>query len=168
MSALWVKNSSGTWVNPSKPWVRDSGIWKVPQKVFAKAAGTWSLIWQSIVISLSSANVFADVPSGTATATYGIRANGTVTSSVDGVIGTWINDATQVANYWVRATLVSGVAPTGSGTGAWLQCNADSTWTITRSTSGSTSSQLTVQIASDSLGTTIKATATVNLEASVA
>lgn len=169
MAALWVKNGSGTWVNPSKPWVKDAGIWKVPQKIFAKAAGTWSLIWQSVVITLHGGTCNASVPSGTATATYNIKSDGTETDQTSTVIGNWINDVTQVGNYWVKATLTSGPAPTGGNvTGTWLQMNANRAWSLSRSTSGESITVLSIQLASDSLGTTVVATASVTLDVTVA
>lgn len=168
MSALWVRNSSGTWVNPSKPWVKDSGIWKVPQKVFAMAAGAWSLIWQSVIITLHGGSCTVFVPSGSGTATYHINSDGTEKDQTSTLLGDWINDVTQVGNYWVKATLSSGPAPTGGNvTGSWLQMNVSRAWSLTRSSVGESTTVLSIQLASDSLGATIVATASVTLDVTV-
>lgn len=71
------------------------------------------------------------------------------------------------ANYWARLTVNTGSTPTGAATGSWLQLNTARTWTLSRSGIGTTTANLTLQIARDAAGTDIAATRTFTLTADV-
>lgn len=61
-------------------------------------------------------------------------------------------------SYWVRATLVSGDTPTGSGLNTWLPLSGVRTWTLTAPSGGAFSSRrctLQIQIASDAAGANV-------------
>lgn len=62
------------------------------------------------------------------------------------------------ASYWVRATLVSGTAPTGSGLNTWLALSGVRTWTLIAPAGGAYASRrctLQIQIASDAAGANV-------------
>lgn len=61
------------------------------------------------------------------------------------------------SQYWVRLTVNSGITPSGDATGVWLALSAARSWAWTRTTVGSSSSNLTIAIATDSGGANIVA-----------
>ena len=61
-------------------------------------------------------------------------------------------------NFWVRATNTSGTPSTGT-TGSWLQMNSDRVWTVSATVSGSKNWSATFEIATDSGGASIVASA---------
>jgi hypothetical protein len=69
-------------------------------------------------------------------------------------------------SYWIRATLVSGTAPTGSALNAWLALTAVRGWTLTAPAGGAFASRactLQIQIASDSAGANVVTSGASNL-----
>jgi hypothetical protein len=72
------------------------------------------------------------------------------------------------ANYWVRVTPTSGTfGPPGSATGTWLSLASPLGWFRSRASVGTSSVTFTLEIASDSAGTNILATATPTMLATV-
>jgi hypothetical protein len=71
------------------------------------------------------------------------------------------------AGYYIRATLVTGIAPGGSLLNTWLALSALRTWNHSRSSVGQRSCQLTIQIASDAAGSNIVSSGQFSLLASV-
>jgi hypothetical protein len=80
------------------------------------------------------------------------------------ISGQWMNppDAALAGNYEARATLVSGSAPTGSALSTWLVLSSNRTWTKTRTTNGTSSTVLTVEIR-DAVSLVVLTTATIRL-----
>lgn len=52
--------------------------------------------------------------------------------------GAWVTPTTSAANWEVRATLVSGTAPTGSALNTWLALTTPRTWTTSATVEGTT------------------------------
>lgn len=72
------------------------------------------------------------------------------------------------AGYWIRLTVNSGTSPTGgSPTATWLQMNSARSWSLTRTTIGTSSGNYTLEIASDSGGVTVVSSATITMTATV-
>jgi hypothetical protein len=74
----------------------------------------------------------------------------------------WISDPTKVADFEVRATVVSGATPTGSVTATWLQLNADRLWELQASAGTLLQCVLTIEIR-QSASAAVVATATVDM-----
>jgi hypothetical protein len=93
-----------------------------------------------------------------------VQSNGTVAlnSGNAGSFGPWWSQAPQTgigSNYWVRHTTVGGAAPTsGSGSGTWINLSGGSTWSLARTTNGTSTGSWRLEIASDAAGTNIVAT----------
>ena len=75
----------------------------------------------------------------------------------------WITPTTGASTHYVRATLTSGTFTTGT-TGSWLALTTDREWTTLVNTSGTKSTTATFEIATDSGGTNVVASASVTLE----
>ena len=69
------------------------------------------------------------------------------------------------SSYWVRCTRVSGVTPTGSALGTWLQLSANRTWSVSWLFNVLKTCTLTLESASDSAGATIVASGTYTITA---
>ena len=59
------------------------------------------------------------------------------------------------ANYWIRATLVSGISPSGSALNTWLRLDSVHGWNLSMTTIGTRTCDLTIHIATDSGGASI-------------
>ena len=103
--------------------------------------------------------------SGQATALITLNSDGSITSSgnlLNNPRSTWLFNSTSGSSYWVRATTLSG---TGTGTtGSWLQLNTNRTWSVDAIESFS-NWQIKLEFSTDSGGSTIVATNTVDLTA---
>lgn len=71
------------------------------------------------------------------------------------------------AYYWIRVTLNSGTAPTTGTTGSWLALSSQRTFSWLRNASGTTTANITIEIASDSGGTVIAATKTLGISVAI-
>lgn len=101
----------------------------------------------------------------TAEAQYRVESDGEVRSITEGngneFLETWGTNPNLA--YEVRASIVSGSLSGGSDvTGAWLALSTDRRWRVLYEGSGAKTCTLTVEIR---LGTTVLATATINLSA---
>lgn len=107
---------------------------------------------------------------GTAGVTLAINSNGTlvVTGTNAGTLDSynWITPTTGSTSYYVRATLIGGSFSSGT-TGTWLALTSNRTWTVTQSGAGTKTANATFEIASDSGGTNIVASAGIILTADV-
>lgn len=145
---------AGTW-RDGTPFVRVGGVWK-PWRV-----GLGALITNTEVID----NRLWPM---TATAQYLLNNSGQAqTVGEDGpsnIPGEWLR-AGAAADYEVRATLISGTVSSGT-TGAWQSLATTRQWSRNRTTIGSSSCALTIEIrrAVDSVVVT---TATITLSANV-
>lgn len=123
---------------------------------------------------MGAAGVVSPLPGGTSEATLigatcqvtlVFGSNGTVSATKTGsatwnqgpVAHNWFNGAPSTGignNFWVRATLNSGTL-NGGTTGVWLQLSSDRTWNVLRSSAGTQTANLTLQIATDAAGANI-------------
>jgi hypothetical protein len=108
---------------------------------------------------------------GTASVTLDVNTNGTITQSVTGtptgsMPSAWYTPTTtSIGNsYWVRATLNSGTAVTGT-VGSWLALTAARSWTQSASGGNTVTSVLSIDISSSATGTPVVATGLITLEA---
>jgi hypothetical protein len=165
--------TGGTWREVTQPYVKVSNVWNACSAVYIKQGGVWRLVWEpaasDITLSGSAANPNEAVESQAGAATAGWNFNtdgtvdkvegGTVTQFQDGI--EWdVNQDVPVDDYWLRATVNTGDAPTTGNTGVWNKISGASSanyvlrWTKTVSGSHS----VKIEIASDSGGSTIVAT----------
>ena len=81
-------------------------------------------------------------------------------------VGDWIAPKISFGSYEARLTVNSGATPTGSATGTWLALSSTLTWTISRTSVGTTSSNCTIEIRNAASGA-VKTSATVTLSATM-
>lgn len=116
---------------------------------------------------------------GEAAAGYKVKSDGTVEAGTSGDSTSptysqffadtdWIRPEENASDaYEVRATLDSGDSPTsGSAVGSWLALSSTRTWEVSRTTNGTTTSNLTIEIRAAGSGR-ILASASVTIEATV-
>ncbi len=110
---------------------------------------------------------------GTANAGVTLQTDGTVTflssggSAPSGVA--WYTPTTVGigSTHWARCTVNSGTLSSATATGVWLDISTGRTWSRNRTTVGTNNANITIQIATDSGGTNIVASATFPLSAEV-
>ena len=68
-------------------------------------------------------------------------------------------------NYWVRATLLSGTAPSSGSIGVWLALSSTRSWTNAMTGTGTKISELTFEISSDAGGVVIVSSGTFTITA---
>lgn len=106
--------------------------------------------------------------SAIATLTFGT--DGTITIAGSGTSNQtayWYKPATSGigSSYWLRVTVNSGSSLTGSSTGTWLQLSTSRSFNLTSSGNGVLSTNITIEIATDSGGSNIVASASATLSA---
>lgn len=91
----------------------------------------------------------------------------TFTSSDSGGANTAVNTEWYIPNttaigssYWVRMTVTAGTSPSPGTVGSWTQISTNQEWDWVRTTVGTTTATLTLDLASDSGGATIVGTKT--------
>lgn len=127
--------------------------------IYAAMAGGGGTSGGSGSVTLNNASV-SSLGSGTRTAGWKIDADGYVYTLKQASYtqkNQWTADA--VANYEVKATLVSGAVTTGT-TGSWLSCSTDREWTVGSDASAS----LTIEVR-DSATAIVLASCSVDLHA---
>jgi hypothetical protein len=155
-------------------WANDGVADRKAREVWTHDGGAWRMVFSGFTVSMpSSLTVLAATLSPNAVATIRFETDGVITMiRVNGGTTTsaWGSPTSsgEGANYWVRATLDSGTSPSGPALGSWHQLSSARAWALTQTSSGVSSCQLTIQIASDSGGSNILSTCTVTLEAEVA
>lgn len=95
----------------------------------------------------------------TAIASFTLNTNGSCANSPSTAPGNWYSPTTTSIgdNYWVRATVTSGSLSSGT-VDSWLQLNTFRAWTRQNGgIDGTLSATITLEIASDSGGSTIVA-----------
>jgi hypothetical protein len=106
---------------------------------------------------------YSTISPTTATASVSAKSTGLLESS-SGYEYDWLLSGA-AADYEIRATIVSGSVTSGT-TGAWLALSSTRTWTRTRTTLGTSTVTMTLEIRRVSDGLVLD-TATVALEATV-
>lgn len=140
------RNISGTW-RPAQVWRNIGGTWR-QGLLWRNIGGVWKQL--SLQVDFNDVNVVG-ASSGAITVGYRILQNGfdqrntggTYTNNQQG-----ITPGSETTNYEVRATIIGGnTAPSGSGTGTWLDLGVSlRTWQVTRSTVGTSDCQLQMDI----------------------
>lgn len=139
--------------------------------VSGTSGSTWSMnsLYGKSVVSLASLDsIFGeDYPGGTAYAYYQFYSNGSMeyfSSSGSGSLGNWAKSTTVGSLYWIRftETASSGTSTeTGNARNTWIQLSSAPYFGLERTSNGAASRTYTVDIASDSGGSTIVATKSV-------
>jgi len=168
-------NRSGTWEEITEVYVNRSGTWERIEEIYVNRSGTWESVYVGDVITLNdiTTNDFAVDPDNAQVAIM-YAADGTVMRSHSGGAfadypdhGPWIAPQTNMADYEIRATLESGTVNSPSdATGSWLSLSSDRLWNINRTSIGSNSATLTIEIRHAASGV-IKDTATLVISATV-
>ena len=86
-------------------------------------------------VTLNNTTIDSQNSGANASASWRIDSDGVIYEGFNGSYSgayTWTGDA--VANYEVRATILSGSTPTGTATGSWKVCSVDRDWTVTDTT----------------------------------
>lgn len=174
--ALWLSlgaqaqdhyvDDSGTIRETQRVYVDDAGTVREIQRIYVDDAGTIRLVFQNAVVSISDTNVNRTVTTpSTATASYSLENDGDI--AVNGADdGDWITPkAAAGADYECRATVLSGSFTSGTF-GSWLALNTTRTWTLVRSTIGTSTASMTLEIRRASDGTVLDS-ATINFSAEV-
>lgn len=101
----------------------------------------------------------------TAVAIYEINSDGTVRNHNGTILETWLPAGALATNYQVRAVDV-GSTPPGGSLGVWLSCSSTRSWSETASGGeGLVSGGISVQIRDAAAPNTIRATATITINA---
>lgn len=127
-------------------------------------AGGGQAALQVSINDLSVIKLVADP--ATATATYTINADGTVKNHVPTSLGIWLLLGAN-SDFEVRATFNTGDSPSGSALATWLAASTSRSWTLTQSSPGETTCNLTIEIRLAAAPFTVLDTATVNITATV-
>lgn len=164
--------TGGTFTKARKIFVKVAGTWTEATKVFVKSAGSWVQVFTNatVVNPIPAIVVYDDQIFPTdSLASFTILTDGTVSVLGNGssTAGNWFTPTTTGigSSYWVRVTKNSGANNTsGQALGTWLQLSSNRSWTWVVTGNNSLSANLTIEIATDSLGSNIVATeASVNV-----
>ncbi len=159
----------GTW-KTATGYVKDAGTWK-QFSGYVKDAGVWVPFSQAAYLTdttvfngrLTPLNATAGVQVNTDGVLYNLQA-ASYTSEF-----TWLTSSgTPSSSYWVRWTNTSGTLSSGTA-GSWLQLNSTREFSVTFTDDGGGSKSCTgtLEIAADSGGASVLATATITLTATV-
>lgn len=123
------------------------------------------------LISLSAAdNVNAlNIDPGDAIAAISLQSDGDIELSENGIandVGDWITPKTGMANYDVKATLLSGSLTAGT-TGSNLNLGTTRSWTRSQTSVGSSVAQIRLDITFTGTSSPVLATKTITLSAQV-
>jgi hypothetical protein len=166
-SELWV-NDSGVARQIREVWVNDSGVARRITEIWVNDAGTARLIYVSDVIAISDTTADSEeISPASATASFALASDGDIdrttgTNSISDQ-GDWISPQINMASYECRADVLSGTLTSGT-TGAWINLGTTRTWTLQRTTNGTSTASFTLQIrrASDAV---VLDSATISLSA---
>lgn len=158
-------NDVGTWRTISNVYVNDAGTWREIQEIYVNDNGTWRSVFINAVVSLAPSYALSNTegPFGS-TFTDGLfmGTNGSISSFLSGISGTWISPASGSGSFDVRLSFVSGTSGTsGDATEAWIPMSSDRLWTFTQSYHQSAVYMLEVRRSSDAV-VVDSATVTVN------
>lgn len=163
MAETWYRDG-GTWRKAKELHYKDGGVWRKLKEAWYRDAGTWRKIFTgSAPVNPLPTIVLGDTTTATAIAALSTRNDGTLTvTGSDSVLGAanWFAPTeTGIGSaYWARVTVTAGTGPTsGAGAGAWVSISGNPFWQWLRGTVGTTTATITLEIASDSAGTTVVA-----------
>jgi|GEM_PF-6890081 len=160
MAETWYRDG-GTWRKAKELHYRDGGTWRKLKEAWYRDGGVWRKVFSGATVAIPGI-VLGDSHTGPAAVSFLMYADGTMAatganSALDAP--TWLTpvEAGVGAGYWVRLTVTSGATPSGSSAGTWISLAATLSWSWTRSTVGSTTAVVTLEIASDAAGATVVA-----------
>lgn len=160
MAALHL-NDAGTWRQIQNVYVNDAGTWRQIQNIYVNDAGTWRLVYQAALIFLTATSVGHTASSpANAFCAFELQSDGDIQryfGASNGDVGDWITPISAAgggAAYECRATLLSGTSPSGT-LNTWLSLTSDRSWSLSRSTIGTTTCTLTIEIRRASDGTVL-------------
>lgn len=112
-------------------------------------------------------------PSGTATGSLTLSTDGSQsTAGTDSVAGaSWWTAAPQTgigSSFWAKMTVNSGSALSGAATGSVLALSSSRTWSLSRTGTGTNTSNVTLEIFSDAGGTQLVASKSFAFTATIA
>jgi hypothetical protein len=116
-------------------------------------------------------NNFSDIAIDPADATAALIFNSDGSGEMNGTVSnpfSWFEPETVGigSSYWIRLTVNSGTSPSGT-VGVWLALSSSRSWTLTRTTIGVSTGNYTLEIASDSGGVSVVASASITMTADV-
>lgn len=157
----WV-NDSGTARRITQRWVNDNGVARQIMERWVNDNGVARCVYQAVTVSLSNTTV--NRADGGSPAEFYLQNDGNIMQRVGSSltdIGDWINNASHVSEYEVRATVTSGSVG-GSATGSWLSLASTQSWSRGAALSSIQTAVLLIEIrrASDA---TVVASATVTI-----
>lgn len=161
MAETWYRDG-GTWRKAKEMYYRDGGTWRKLKEAWYRDGGVWRKIFSGATVAIPGI-VLGNTSTSTSSAALLLYADGTMgatgsDSALDAAFWRTPTEAGAGAGYWVRLTVTAGAAPSsGSSTGAWVSLASTVSWQWSRSTVGSTTATVTLEIASDSAGTTVLA-----------
>lgn len=159
-------NDGGTWRTLTEVHVNDGGTWRRCNTVYVNDGGTWRTVFVGDTITVGDTTANSLVLGSTATAGWELTSGGDVRSTVSDNtmtdIGDWIAPKTNMADYEVIATLLSGSITGTFGTP--LSLGTTRLWQLSRVSPGVSSGSMSIQIRriSDS---TVMDTATIGFSA---
>lgn len=173
MASLSAK-AGGVFRTATHVWVKAGGVWRDCTGVFVRSGGVWRQAFALVSATYTAISATINnsrIGGGANTSTLTVKRDGTWTLA--GTLGSititgpvsrvWVTP--QAANSgdtrWVMVTS-AGDAPTGT-LSTWLALTSDLAWTASCAPFSSTSTTLTVSIATDAAGASIVSTGTVNI-----
>jgi hypothetical protein len=172
MADTHVKVSSA-WKALTNCYIKKSSAWKEVQNIYIKKSNVWKLAWENVVILLSGTTGSPNLAPSTQTdpvnaeAGWRLLRDGSLQRTITGTYSDFSTEwatpeSTTIGDgYWVRATKISGVDPTGtnSGFGTWLQLSSTRTWSHLQTTIGADGpTKIKLELSTDASGTPIVAT----------
>ncbi len=166
----FIVDSGGTSRLIRRRFVVDSGgtARRIKRRFVIDSGGTARLTFLGVTITLPNDSVTDSTLAPTnAIANFILNSNGNRQKEVSGgsvtTVGAWIDPTSEAGNYEARGTVLSGSFTTGTF-GTWLALSSSRTWGVTRSTNGTTTASMTLEIREASTGT-VMATATISFSA---
>ena len=162
-------NDAGTWRQLAGVYVNDAGTWREIQEVYVNDAGTWRSVFVNDLITIIDDEARSETSGvGSTTSTYRLTSTGIIqisagspSATVDS--GFWITPQTNMANFEVRATQLSGTMTTGT-LNAWQNLGTSRAWTLTRASVGTSEASLLIEIR-NAANSTVMDSATINFVA---
>jgi hypothetical protein len=149
---------------------QDGANLRTLQEVYYQDGANLRLVWTNAPATVyleDAAQSGRAIAPSTASATINFTSGGLVQSRANSnpyaLLFTWLLSGAASA-YQIRATVSSGTSPAGSALNTWLNMGVDNLWVLSRSTSGTSTSVLTIEIR-DVATSTIRASATFTLQA---
>jgi hypothetical protein len=141
-------NDVGTWRTIAEVHVKDSSTWRQIQEVYVNDGGTWRTVFVGDVISIGDQPVTSTVLGSTAVAGYELTSGGdirgTTADNTMSDIGDWIAPKTNMADYEVVATLLSGSLTGTFGTP--LSLGTTRIWQLAQASAGTSTGSMLIEI----------------------